>query len=110
MTKLSKILKKDAIVVGQIGKGIYKGIIRGIYTPFLLNTAIKQASDNWNDSNKSSTEIVSENFVQLAVGSLGGVALGMYALEKELGAEYLAGFIVSNVIDYTTNVIKRSKE
>lgn len=110
MTKLSEILKKDAIVVGQTGRGIYKGIIHGIYTPFLLNTAIKQASNNWNDFDKSTAEIVSQNFVQLAVGSVGSVALGMYALEKDLGAEYVVGLVVSNVIDYITDVVKRSKE
>ena len=110
MTKLSEILKKDIDTVGQISKGICKGVAHGVYTPFLLNTAMKQASQNWNDPSKSTTEIVSQNFVHLAVGSVGGVALGMYALEKDLGAEYLVGLVVCNVIDYITNVVKRSKE
>ena len=53
MTKLTQITRDDFRGTGKALKSITEGTIRGIYTPMLLNTGIKQflnervGKNNW---------------------------------------------------------------
>ena len=110
MAKLSEILKKDAITVGQTCRGICKGVGYGVFSPFLLSTAKKQLYQNWRDMDKSVAENVSQTLTQIFVGAGGGVALGGYAFKQNLELEYFIALGATNVIDYIIHAIKRSKK
>jgi len=99
MAKLTEIIKEDLRVVGQLSRGIFRGVIQGIYTPALMTTGIRQFVNEL-DSNRSNVEISAKSLTQI-VSSLGiYIPLTMYAIQQGRGKEYFGALIVTNLIDY----------
>lgn len=118
MTSMTKIMKNDLRKVGGLGRkispGIYKftgavtkGFFKGVYSPFLLNTSIKQIYNSM-ESNKEYGGL--EGYFQANFTAFSFLVLASLSNHGGRLKEYFGALILSNSVDYLINVHRRSKE
>jgi hypothetical protein len=110
MGNLTQIIKDDFHGVGQALRGIVRGAVQGIYTPALMNTGVRQFSNELARDDKLEVEIIAKNVAQIVSSCGVHVPLAIYAIEHGRGLEYFGALATTNVVDYLVHTYKRSKE
>lgn len=110
MTSLVEVLKKDLQSVGALSLGL----ARGIYTPFLLATGIRQLNLAYigvsNGNSRNDTKRLGQ-----AVGFAFGIyllhiPLIVHSIQQQRGKEYLGILAATNLMDYLIEVYRRAKQ
>lgn len=114
MARLSDVIKDDfknvGPKVGAFAKGLVRGGIQGLYTPFLINTGVKQFCDELErESDRDYLEIFTKTCAQIIGTAFTIIPLAVYAIHKGWGKEYFGAMIATNIGDYLVNAYKRAK-
>ena len=110
MAKLTEIIKDEVCGAGQIVRGVFQGAFRGIYTPALMTTSIRQLTNEIDSDDKSVAEITASGIAQVVSTFSIHVPLALYAIQQGRGKEYFGALAATNLIGYLVNTYKRSKE
>jgi hypothetical protein len=109
MGKLVDVLKEDMYTVGRVGRGFVGGLVRGAYTPALLNTSFKKFCES-GESREPSAEVVGDIVGDVVGMCLSGISLVIYSSKHDNIMECIGALAVTNVLDYGVSVYRRSKK
>lgn len=126
MSELTDILRRDLRRPGIAIKNLAIGAIKGFYTPFVLDSSIRNAIDDYDNTDiliESTYEYIEkdpawqDNIIK--VGSkysaqcitfcFSSAYIINLSIESGKGLEFLAIITGTNVINYLVNSIKRSR-
>lgn len=115
---LTDVILDDLEPVYFTAKQITKGALQGTYTPYFLNTCIKQMIEDGDGKNLTFSEQLSYkgDIMDLKTGIQGisAISTQIYltglAIEEGLTWYHIAALVGCNLFDYLKNAHKRSKE
>jgi len=106
MPSLTKIIKDDIGHVINFSKGVFKGVIKGTYMPYLVTTSIRQ------HHKRKRADIAAGERLGHAIGYIGthvcvSFPIIHYAISQGKGKQYFTALLATNTLDYLYHLRKR---
>jgi len=106
MPGLTDIIAQDIKHIAYFTKGVVLGIVKGVYTPYLVTTSIRE------HHRRKRKDIAAGERLGHAIGNISthmllNFPLIYYAFSQDKGRYYVTALLATNTLDYFYNLNQR---